>query len=86
VFRDLTKTVHVAAHILRGKGLYGLFSIFGGAGMKKIVISAAIILVIILTALSLQGCFTPYPEKGDPDRAWRDKERTEQWWWDSHGS
>ena len=48
--------------------------------MKKIIISVAIMLVIILTILSLQGCFTPYPEKGNPDREWRDRERDRQIW------
>jgi hypothetical protein len=40
--------------------------------MKKIIMSVAIILVIILTTLCLQGCFTPYPERGDPGWEWRD--------------
>jgi hypothetical protein len=36
--------------------------------MKRTIISMAIILAIILTTLSLQGCFTPYPERGENDR------------------
>jgi hypothetical protein len=43
--------------------------------MKRIFITAAIILVIILTTLTLQSCFTPYPEMGDPQRNSRDKDR-----------
>jgi hypothetical protein len=30
--------------------------------MKRIIVSMAIILMIILATLTLQGCFTPYPE------------------------
>jgi hypothetical protein len=52
--------------------------------MKKIVISVAIILLIILAALCLHGCFTPYPEKGDPDRELRDRESAEQMWRANH--
>ena len=54
--------------------------------MKKIIISVAIMLVIMLIILSLQGCFTPYPEKGNPDRDWRDRERDRQIWEDTHRS
>jgi hypothetical protein len=43
--------------------------------MKRIVISVAIVLLVILTTLTLQGCFTPYPEIGDPQRESRDRER-----------
>ena len=43
--------------------------------MKRMLISAAIILVIILATLTLQCCFTPYPEMGDPQRATRDRDR-----------
>jgi hypothetical protein len=43
--------------------------------MKRIFISVAIVLLIILTTLTLQGCFTPYPEIGDPQRESRDRER-----------
>jgi len=43
--------------------------------MKRVIVSLAIILVIILMTLSLQSCFTPYPEKGHPDRERRDRER-----------
>lgn len=57
------------AHEIVGKlGIfYGLLSNIGGAEMKRIMVSVAITLVIILTTLSLQGCFTPYPA-GDYQR------------------
>jgi hypothetical protein len=44
------------------KDLYLLLSSVGGARMKRIIVSMAIILMIILATLTLQGCFTPYPE------------------------
>jgi hypothetical protein len=84
LFKKRVKTAHVNVQTVRGKSLYGLFSNVGGAEMKKIIISVAIILLIVLTTLSLQGCFTPYPQRGDPDREWRDDERASEWWWDMH--
>lgn len=42
--------------------------------MKRIVVSVAIILAIILMTLSLQSCFTPYPEGVYREGA-RDRER-----------
>jgi hypothetical protein len=43
--------------------------------MKRISITAAIIMVIILTTLTLQSCFTPYPGMGDAQRESRDRDR-----------
>jgi uncharacterized alpha/beta hydrolase family protein len=43
--------------------------------MKRIFILVVIVLTTVLTILTLQGCFTPYPEKGDPQRESRDRER-----------
>jgi len=43
--------------------------------MKRIFILVVIILATVLTMLTLQGCFTPYPEKGDPQRESRDRDR-----------
>jgi hypothetical protein len=57
------------------KKRHGLLLNVGGAGMKRIFISVAIVLLIILTTLTLQSCFTPYPEKGDPQRESRDRDR-----------
>jgi hypothetical protein len=54
--------------------LYGLLSNAGGTNMKRIVVSVAIILAIILMTLSLQSCFTPYPEGVYREGA-RDRER-----------
>ena len=33
--------------------------------MKRIIVSVAIVLTIILMTLTLQSCFTPYPAAGD---------------------
>jgi hypothetical protein len=84
VCSESRKIAHITAQPVWGKGLYDLFSNDGGAEMKKIIITVAIIMAITLATLSLQGCFTPYPAKGDPDREWRDMERANQWWWDTH--
>jgi hypothetical protein len=44
--------------------------------MKRIVVSVAIVLAVILMTLSLQSCFTPYPDRGDSARDARDRERS----------
>jgi hypothetical protein len=46
--------------------------------MKGIMVSMAIVLTIILMALSLQSCFTPYPAAGTPEREYRDRQIWEQ--------
>ena len=46
--------------------------------MKRIIVSVAIVLAIILMTLTLQSCFTPYPAIGDPQRESRDREIREQ--------
>jgi hypothetical protein len=46
--------------------------------MKRIIVSAAIVLVIILMTLTLQSCFTPYPAAGTPEREMRDRQIWEQ--------
>jgi len=60
------------------KGLFRVLSGIGGAEMKRIIVSAAIVLAIILTMLTLQGCFKPYPAAGTPEREIRDREIWEQ--------
>lgn len=46
--------------------------------VKRIIISVAIVLEILLITLILQGCFTPYPAIGTPERESRDRELQEQ--------
>jgi hypothetical protein len=60
------------------KGLFRVLSGIGGAEMKRIIVSAAIVLVIILMTLTLQSCFTPYPTAGTPEREMRDRQIWEQ--------
>ena len=46
----------------------------GGTEMKNIIVVAKAIIVLILLIICLQGCFTPYPAQGTPERAIRDRE------------
>ncbi len=46
--------------------------------MKRIIVSVAIVLAIVLMTLTLQSCFAPYPAIGDPQRESRDRELREQ--------
>ncbi len=47
--------------------------------MKRIIVSVAIVLAIILMTLTLQSCFTPYPALGTPERESKDRELREQY-------
>jgi hypothetical protein len=60
------------------KVLNRISSGFRGAEMKKIIVSVAIVLAIILMTLTLQSCFTPYPAQGTPEQAAKDREIREQ--------
>jgi hypothetical protein len=46
--------------------------------MKRIIISVAIVLAIILMTLTLQSCFTPYPAQGTPEQVAKDRELRER--------
>jgi hypothetical protein len=46
--------------------------------MKRIIVSVAIVLAIILMTLTLESCFTPYPAAGTPEREIRDRKIWEQ--------
>ena len=46
--------------------------------MKRIIVSVAIVLAIILMTLTLQSCFMPYPAAGTPEREIRDRQIWEQ--------
>jgi hypothetical protein len=46
--------------------------------MKRIIVSVAIVLAIILMTLTLQSCFTPYPAAGTREREIRDRQIWEQ--------
>jgi len=56
------------------EGLYRVLSGIRGAEMKRIIVSVAIVLAIILMTLTLQSCFMPYPAAGTPEREIRDRQ------------
>ncbi|HEX2965191.1 MAG TPA: hypothetical protein VHO84_05375 [Syntrophorhabdaceae bacterium] len=46
--------------------------------MRKVIKSAALIVVLVLVTTCIQGCFTPYPAAGTPERAETDRRLNEE--------